>query len=576
MSLDPPSTRTFAPPHLVGVLVLAGSTLLTGSARAALYYVGASAAQCDATTIEAAVALAAATAADDEVRLTRTLTYDDLALQINGFDPDVTGDLVLSGGWDDCLDASPSGRTTLIGDGSSRVVVVAGASGAAAPVEVTLRALEIRGGSDGVAALLRTRLLVEDSWIHHNLRGGIVGAGAELEIGAATLVAQNLGSTHGGGLACALVSGRLVVAGTVRNNSAFTQGGGIFATEDCEVVLRAGATIVENGAGSGGGISITDGARLTGGGAGAVPARIADNIATAMGGGIYFAGPAPQSLLGNVRIESNRAAGGGGVFLEGDVVFQLERFNFELCADPVRCTTLSGNRTTSAAGWGSAALVGDGAQFRMMQGYIEDNGGDGASSQVLTASASGSIFLEGVQIAGNDTESIFHSVAGGNLLAGFVTAARNRYWDETIEEFVDSNAADLSDGGALNVYTSILADHGPFASVGGVTIYGDCLMVETTEGMTEFTATMVGVDPRFRDPAGGDLHLRPDSPAIDSCDAGVYSPVDIDFDLDARGFDSPMHVDEIGRFDRGADESPLLFANGFESGNTGAWSASVP
>ena len=101
-----------------------------------------------------------------------------------------------------------------------------------------------------------------------------------------------------------------MVAGTVRNNSAFTQGGGIFATEDCEVVLRAGATIVENGAGSGGGISITDGARLTGGGAGAVPARIADNIATAMGGGIYFAGPAPQSLLGNVRIESNRAAGG--------------------------------------------------------------------------------------------------------------------------------------------------------------------------------------------------------------------------------------------------------------------------
>ena len=88
------------------------------------------------------------------------------------------------------------------------------------------------------------------------------------------------------------------------------------------------------------------------------------------------------------------------------------------------------------------------------------------------------------------------------ILVGFVTAARNRYWDETTEQFVDSRGADIADGGSLDMYTSILADHGPFESVGGVTIYGDCMMVDTTQGMTEFTATMVGVDPRFRDPAG--------------------------------------------------------------------------
>lgn len=575
MPLDPPSTRTVPPSRLVGILVLVGSTWLAGSARAALYYVGASAAQCDATTIQAALDLATATSADDEIRLTRTLTYDDLSLVV-ALDPDVHGDLVISGGWDDCADASPSGRTALVGNGSSRVLVVTDASGATTPVEVTLRALDISGGSDGIAAFGLAQLLVENSGIHHNLRGGVVGVGAELEIGATTVVEQNFGSTHGGGLACGLVSGRLVVAGTVRDNAAFTMGGGILAMEECEVVLRAGATIVENGSDVGGGIAIIDGARLTGGGAGAAPARIADNVASAMGGGIYFAGPAPQSLLGNVRIEANRAAGGAGVFLEGDVVFQLERFNFEQCADNVRCTTLSGNRTTSAAGWGSAALVGDGAEFRMMQGYIEENGGTGASSQVLTATASGSIFLEGVQISGNDTESIFHTVAGGDIFVGFVTAARNRYWDETTEQFLNSRGADVADGGVLNMYTSILVDHGPFESVGGVTIYGDCMMVDTTQGMTEFTATMVGVDPRFRDPAGGDLHLRPDSPAIDSCDSLVYAPVDIDFDLDPRGFDSPMHANEIGPFDRGADESPLLFADGFESGSTGAWSAAVP
>lgn len=575
MSQKSSSYPAVVPLHRAGILACAGAALLAGPIRAAVYYVGASAAQCDATTIQEALDLVIATGADDEIRLTRTLTYDDVALVVGG-DPDVHGNLVISGGWDDCADASPSGRTALVGDGSSRVLVVADASGATTPVEVTLRALDISAGSDGVAVFGLAKLVVHNSLLHHNLRGGLVGGGAELEIGPATVIENNVGSTHGAGLACALVSGRLVVAGTVRSNAALTAGGGIFATENCEVALRAGATIVENGSQSGGGIAIMDGARLTGGGAGAAPARIADNVASAMGGGLYFAGPAPQSLVGNVRIEANRAAGGAGVYLEGDVVFQLERFNFEQCADDVRCTTLSGNRTTSAAGWGSAALVGDGAEFRMMQGYIEANGGDGASSQVLTAAASGSIFLEGVQIAGNDTESIFHTVAGGDILVGFVTAARNRYWDETSEQFVNSRGADISDGGSLNLYTSILADHGPFESAGGVTIYGDCMMVDTTQGMTEVTATMVGVDPRFRDPSGGDLHLRPDSPAIDSCDSAVYTPIDVDFDLDPRGFDSPMHEDEIGRFDRGADESPLQFTDGFESGDTGAWSAVTP
>ena len=84
---------------------------------------------------------------------------------------------------------------------------------------------------------------------------------------------------------------------------------------------------------------------------------------------------------------------------------------------------------------------------------------------------------------------------------------------------------------------------------------------------------MVGVDPRFRDAASGDLHLRPDSPAIDSCDTKVYAPRDIDFDLDGRGFDTPSVANFLGRYDRGADEFPLYFADDFESGGTGRWSS---
>ena len=55
-----------------------------------------------------------------------------------------------------------------------------------------------------------------------------------------------------------------------------------------------------------------------------------------------------------------------------------------------------------------------------------------------------------------------------------------------------------------------------------------------------------------------------DSPAIDACDTFLYSPIHADYDLDGRGFDSATKPNVLGPFDRGADESPLLFASGFE------------
>jgi hypothetical protein len=455
------------------------------------------------------------------------------------------------------------------------VLVAMGAAGAAQPLAVTLRDLEITGGIGGAGVYGETHLRIEGSRLHGNGQGGLASSGGRIEIDPTSVVEQNVGGTAGGGLACVGAGSRLVVAGAVRHNSVSGPGGGIFGWQDCLVELRAGAAIEHNSAARGGGIALSDGSRLAGGGAGTAAVRIAYNSALEYGGGILLSGPAPQSLLGNVRIESNLAGAGAGVFVEGAVVLQLERFNFEACADPVRCTTLSRNRTTSAGGLGSAAFAGDGAQFRMMQGYVEENGGDGASSQVLVAGGSASIVLDGVQIRANDTESIFHAVGDATVVAGFVTAAGNRYWDETGELFVDSRGASAFDGAAIEIYTSILVDHGPFETLLGGSVVGDCLMVDTVEGITA-TVTMVGVDPRFRDAAAGDLHLRPDSPAIDSCDTGLYVPLDLDFDLDPRGIDSPTRPDVLGPYDRGADESPLLFANGFESGNTGAWSASVP
>jgi len=77
------------------------------------------------------------------------------------------------------------------------------------------------------------------------------------------------------------------------------------------------------------------------------------------------------------------------------------------------------------------------------------------------------------------------------------------------------------------------------------------------------------VDPEFEDPAGLDFGLALGSPMVDSGTEGAqYLPI---FDL--RGALRP----QAGLYDRGAlERRPLVFADGFESGNTAGWSATVP
>jgi hypothetical protein len=76
------------------------------------------------------------------------------------------------------------------------------------------------------------------------------------------------------------------------------------------------------------------------------------------------------------------------------------------------------------------------------------------------------------------------------------------------------------------------------------------------------------VDPQFLDPVAGDHRLRPTSPARDSGDDSLSNlPL---FDL--LGVERPQDF-----WDRGAYELvPSIFADGFESGDTSAWSSTVP
>ena len=87
---------------------------------------------------------------------------------------------------------------------------------------------------------------------------------------------------------------------------------------------------------------------------------------------------------------------------------------------------------------------------------------------------------------------------------------------------------------------------------------------------------LVGEDPSFAGP--GDYRLSIASPAIDFCDGSRAGGAYGDLDGELRGTDQPGVPDRFAgaHFDLGFDEflgAPTsIFADGFESGTTGAWS----
>jgi parallel beta-helix repeat protein len=92
------------------------------------------------------------------------------------------------------------------------------------------------------------------------------------------------------------------------------------------------------------------------------------------------------------------------------------------------------------------------------------------------------------------------------------------------------------------------------------------------DGTQAYTGAVNGADhqtgdPRFADAANADYHLLDGSPAIDN-GSSTGAPV-VDFDGSPRPFGAGH---DIGAFEYG----PSLFADGFESGDTGAWSSTAP
>ncbi len=245
--------------------------------------------------------------------------------------------------------------------------------------------------------------------------------------------------------------------------------------------------------------------------------------------------------------------------------FFMQTNEAQPCATPPRCAVVSNNVDTN----GFRAIVGVfvGGTARFERTFFEGN----QAGSLLTASGAGSLIQgESLQLWNNRVRSVLSATIDGAIGLDFTTAARNSY-DDGARGLVPARMATVNGEGSIDVDASVLVDSmGAVGLPGQVT--GDCLLLDTDTGWT-LTNSLVGADPRFAVPASGDLHLRSDSPAIDYCSEPSGTIPVLDLDGQARGFDNPWIVNLSGTYDLGADESyaEFLFRDGFESGDTGAW-----
>ncbi|MEM7480010.1 MAG: hypothetical protein AAF481_02455 [Acidobacteriota bacterium] len=578
-------------------LVGLSAAIFGGAAEAAIWRVG-TGAGCDTSSVQHAVNLANAPG-EHEIRLTKNeIQFEDVSVgnSIN------SARLVISGGWNRCASTAPSSEKTGIAglaNGNSWGPFQIVRDGPEAPRrQVILRNLFILGEwstLDPGAELKRDALRVRGGWVelentlvHHGAPGIHVFDGADVRIDENSAVSENFAPDTsellGGGISCGRridsTSGQntmVRVRGRVQLNRA-VNGAGILARHGCTISLEPGAFVHSNEAsGSGGGIYLETGADLFAGGDADSPVRVQGNLAD-YGGGLYLRSSGTRAQASNIEINDNEALfGGGGVLVNQNAVLQLNRSSSVSCPNAPYCNTLVGNRCNGLNG--SALFVAPNGRAEISRAFVNENVGSSSPGPVIRVEGTFShLRLEGVAFWNNRAVALLEASDGAMVEAGFVTAARNAWLvNGSGDPILQSWVASTSSGAMIDLQASILDDTRGSAGSGNI---GRCLLMDDATNMVAGNS-IVGQDPRFVSPASGNLHLQSTSPAIDFCDAHFF-PIWTDIDLQARGYDSAGNINGIGTLDLGFDEyigdvggAREIFDDGFESGNTAAWSAAV-
>ena len=577
---------------------LAVLLLMAPAAHAADFVVGAG---CTYTSLQDALAATLLNGPDmDTIRVVRNQTYAGEYLVQNQ-------SVRIVGGYDSCSDTTASGQTTIDRAPSERNFTLETTN--ATPRTIELAHLHIVFGGAGSSQQTEGgaihvsgghSLSLEETTVSGGLAsdgGGIFLDGSSLTLDAESAVINNTAISFGGGVACENDGNVYLTGGLVTGNTA-NFGGGISLGSGCDLEHHAGGPlqgIVLNSAShSGGGIYASGaGTQVFLVGSSAHPAVVSDNEATDSGGGIKLDGTGVEGYLMDAQITLNEATNGGGLGVDLGALLVMDRTLGADCHDSVACSQLSGN--TAGNNGGAVYVSGGDATAIIRQTDIRGNTGGAAVGGV----SNGTLVLEGSVVAGNFGITMVQVTSNGTFEGRFLTVADNRISNDSAGNTFYRVVATTA---TVRVLSSIVDDPPGLVYggvTGGATHLFDCTLVHESASLSgpDFTTSFLTAgDPLFVNRATGDFHLQPGSPVIDFCDGfftgsavacdlptipSVDAP-DCDVDNAERRFDvaglshAPLGMGANAHFDLGADEWSPIFADGFESGATGAWSLAVP
>lgn len=531
-------------------------------AHAATLTVGSDAA-CTHPDLESAIAAAAANGVEDEIRVA-VPSAADVELEI------IEDTLTLRGGYTTCGDASPGGRTTLVGrdDPQSRVLAISSVVGVQ---RVSLfdfdiqRAVGTHGGGivvfgDKSITLKLTRVRVRG---HRASRGAGIDmsgplAGPKLLELADSEVSDNAAET-GGGVYCNPGRVDVGVGGRIAGNRA--QYGGGVAGRFCQVIVTgdSSTSLSDN-------VAVVDGggAYLASNGllasqrtlAAATGPIIENNLAGGNGGAVFLGSGQTASFSDSV-VRGNRAGDSGGVVFAASGSVDFFRSG-RPCA-LLDCGTVIGNRAGAnklTPGRGGVVAFSGGSQ------------GFGIDRQIVSGNSArrgGLVWCDDCSGMGAVSNSVLANNFGAEEL---IRTGVSPLFVITGTTIVDNrNLLGIVDNSTQEVWLddSILADPVPLIAHGSqaaTTTRVTCSILDplSPPGTIEANVLRTG-DPGFVSAALADYSLREDSVAIDFCVRPFSTPA-VDLPGTPRGLQ--FRSDPGRRFDAGAFERTPLFADGFE------------
>jgi hypothetical protein len=567
------------------ILTLAAAPLWPPApAAAAIYNVGTAGAGggCEASTLEAAIALAGATAANDEIRLDSDVLYQPAdTISLINWSASTHGTLLVRGGYSSCTDTTADGAHAqidlMLADPGIRIRTTT-----AGDAFVTLEKLSLIHSS-GRALEVEWHSVVElfDVELAFNDGGGLaMSVGAEVYLDPATTVHHNGPTSSGGGIHCFNTGSVLESEAWVHHNTATDTGGGL-EIFGCEAVLGASSRIEANEAGGDGGgiragsqalVSLFQGATVIG------------NEAGGWGGGIAAAGPEVNVLLIGAKVLLNRAgSGGGGLYAADEAYIGASGAS---CSGDFCPVLLDRNELLPPARNGSAAMAAASGIVQLKQTRVRGNIVPEAEAfgSVLFAATGGELRTESVEVWDNrGANRVFSVASGGSVRAAFTTAARNRYRDDANQLVEAFGLWATGTGSEARIFSSIFHPVAGYFVATGLTTQFDCLITESTFGLPASATETFVLDPGYANLETGDLRVGHGSPAVDFCDTLLYTPTVGGLDGRARGHDVPINPQalpgpwsDVSIQDLGAYEYWELFSDGFASGTMSAWSFAMP